>query len=168
MYGSVYVPYNIEREKNSSALIDNSHFQSSPRTLFPRSTYRPEFDDRQSHGFMILFFHFISLKDRVVGSGAVQGRCTQKESHRCLLLQVHRSEGNEEKRDAHFTACRHQTRQQEKKAQSPPKKEGGRKKKKKIDFTFIATIAYPTTYSVDSLFPSYPNAHRRTLTLPLG
>ena len=58
MYGSVYVPYNIEREKNSSALIDNSHFQSSPRTLFPRSTYRPEFDDRQSHGFMILFFHF--------------------------------------------------------------------------------------------------------------
>ena len=132
MYGSVYVPYNIEREKNSSALIDNSHFQSSPRTLFPRSTYRPEFDDRQSHGFMILFFHFISLKDRAVGSGAVQGRCTQKESHRCLLLQVHRSEGNEEKRDAHFTACRHQTRQQEQKAQSPQKKKGEERKRKKL------------------------------------
>lgn len=87
--------------------------------------------------FMILFFYFISLGvgAAAAGSGAAPRKVYSKESHRCLLLQVHRSEGNEgrKKRDAHFTACRHQTRQEEQKEEKRAKKK--RAKKRKSTFT---------------------------------
>lgn len=102
--------------------------------------------------------------------GLFKGRCTQRNrTDACCYKSIEAKEMREEKkRDAHFTACRHQTRQEEQKEEKKGKK---KRAKKKIDFYFIASIAYPTAYSVGSPFSPYPNAHttsRRTLSLPLG
>lgn len=90
--------------------------------------------------FMILFFYFISLGvgAAAAGSGAAPRKVYSKESHRCLLLQVHRSEGNEgrKKRDAHFTACRHQTRQEKQKEEKKGKKEKGKKENRLLLYSF--------------------------------
>jgi hypothetical protein len=71
------------------------------------------------------------MRDEAAGFGGCLRKVYSKESHRCLLLQVHRSEGNEEKSDAHFTACRHQTKQEEQKEKG---KKGKKKKRKSTLF----------------------------------